>query len=107
MAWVPLFSIILINVLGFGIHATAEGQVQVGDVEVSHIFGEDLLVHTTISPINQIKGVKIFFMSEDGSIIANEKATHTGSGEIDYVLDLTQFPLRPFSNIDIWIEVEL
>jgi len=85
--------------------ASTAGGIQITEVEISHIFNEQLGIHGKVKIDSIFDQVYIFIESEEGSVIVTEPITLTSSGDVFYTHDLSQNPIRPFSNLNIWFEV--
>jgi len=93
-------------VIGFIISAKADIGFQLVNVEITHIFNEQLGIHATIEPFDQIKQVTVFIQLEDENLFAEDLMTLIPSGEIFKTYDLTEKPIPPFTNLVIWFIAE-
>jgi hypothetical protein len=91
---------------GVIISAVADGGFQVIDVQISHIFNEQLGIHATVEPFEQINQVTVLIQFEDENIFAEDLMTLSQSGEIYQTYNLTQKPIPPFTNLIIWFEAK-
>jgi hypothetical protein len=84
--------------------ASAETGIQVSEVEITHIFNELLGIHGKIKTLEPTDQVSITIALDDGSILAKEPLSPTSNGDVFYTHNLSQNPIRPFSNLTIWFE---
>ena len=91
--------------LGINNPARAEAEVRV-DVEVSHIFGQEITIQGKIETENQIQDLRVFIQSENDAIVT-ESIPFSEDGEISYTLDVTNQAIRAFSYLTIWFDVQL
>lgn len=85
----------------------AESGTQIVDVSVTHIFGDQINLQATVESDEQIQKLEVVFQSADGFIIKAEPISQSPEGKIDYTLDIEAHPVRAFTNISIWFEIEL
>ena len=103
-----LMAILLAAVtLGASTHAPPESGPQFGDLRVTHTLGEQISIKTQIQSEIPIQEVWVFIQPENGAEINADQADFDPSGEVTYTRDLTQYPLRVFTSISIWLELEL
>lgn len=100
-----LFTIALI--LAYTPLAQAQGEVQVTDLQINHLFGREIMITAEVQPVSKVDSVKIIIQSQDGAIIASDALEPSLAGSLNYRLDLIEKPVRAFSQLFIWFEIEL
>ena len=109
-----IFPGILLIIL-FGVWGTAraaanfqEGEgIQVDNLGVSHIFGEQLQLQAKITSDEPLQSLKVVIQAEDGTLIASNPVVLTPEGEVYYNFDILRRPIRAFSFLSIWFVVEI
>ena len=81
--------------------------VQVSDIQISHIFGEQIDLQARVEAKDPIEEILLFIQSEDNNTLVVEPLRPTFDGEIYYIFDLTQNQVRSFSELSIWFEITL
>jgi len=81
--------------------------VQVVDIQISHIFGEQIDLQAKVETNDPVEQIQVFIQSEDTNTLAIEPLSPTPDGEIYYIFDLTQNPVRAFSELSIWFEISM
>jgi hypothetical protein len=89
--------------LGANNGARAETEIQVKDLEISHIFKEQIDIQARIIAEIPIHNFKVVIQSEDNTVIGSESVSVTPDGEVFYILDITDKPIRAFSELIIFI----
>jgi hypothetical protein len=86
--------------------AQADSTGRVSDVEVTHIFGEQIGLQATIESDLDKNQIYIIIQGEDNTFIVRDLVTPTSEREVYYTLDVTENPIRAFSKLKIWFEVD-
>ena len=85
----------------------AASRTQVVDVEITHVFGKEINVKATLKTDIPINSLQIIIQSQDGTIVAADTIVPAVNGSINYTLDLIEHPIRAFSHITTWFEINL
>jgi len=81
--------------------------VQVDNIGVSHIFGEQIQLQARIETEVPLQSLKVVIQSEDGTLIAANPVVFNPDGEIYYTLNILNRPIRAFSYLSIWFVAEI
>jgi hypothetical protein len=81
--------------------------IQVDNVGISHIFGEQLQLQAQITSDESLKSLKVVIQAEDGTLIASNPVVLTPEGEVFYTFDILKRPIRTFSFLSIWFVAEI
>ena len=87
--------------------ANAVTNVQVLETEVEYTFGGSIKFHATLQSASPIDEVVVFIKAEGQIEAETIPAEMNTSGTIDAESDLSQYPLRGFSEITYWYRVTL
>lgn len=103
-----IFLIFTIGLAFFGAQsARAQGGVTVSDLNITHLFGEEIAIQATLQSELEIDTVQIIIEAQDGTIVAADYLEVGTDGTLQYSLDLVERPVRAFSTLEIWYEIEL
>jgi hypothetical protein len=94
-------------IAGFRQHAVAQTEVRVVDISVTHRFGEQIDLQAIIEYEGEIQSLRVIFSSADDSILHQGPVNINPDGTASYSLDLAQQPIRAFTEIVIYFEIEL
>lgn len=101
-----LFLFILLSGLIFILPTIAQAKTPSVDLVVTHIFGKQIDIQADFQSDLQIQSIKIMIQANDGDIIAAEALSLSPGGQVRYSLDLVQQPIRAFSALSIWFEID-
>ncbi|MCJ7660155.1 MAG: peptidase MA family metallohydrolase [Anaerolineales bacterium] len=102
-----LFFIGIASALLYPAIANAVTNVQVLDTEVEFTFGGSIKFHATLQSASPVEEVAVFIQAEGQIDAETIPADFNSSGTIDAEFDLSQHPLRGFSEITYWYRVTL
>jgi hypothetical protein len=94
-------------IVGFHQHARAQTEPRVVDITVTHRFGEQIDLQAVIEYEQEIQSLQVIFSSPDDMIIHQGLVDIDPDGIVAYNLDLAQQPIRAFTEIVIYFEIEL
>jgi hypothetical protein len=104
-SWLALF--VLITNLGFfQPMALGSGSVEINELEASYHFGEEITFHAQITPLDHVTEVYLF-LQPTGDQTRTEKIVPGSNGQINFIYDLVQKPIRPFTKITYWLQIML
>lgn len=95
--------------LCLGISSPARGQssIQIADPQVEYTLGGQLVIETEISSEFSIHNINVFLQPEGESPLSAGEVSLTPPKGVTYTLDLSEYPLRVFSQIEYWYQFEL
>jgi hypothetical protein len=100
-----LYSILLgISALLSGL-GQSQTEYDITSEEPLYTFGDRIEFSATIFPADQIADVLLFIQVADGSDIQVHPVFVDEAGNASLVVDLTEFPLNAFSDVEYWYQV--
>jgi len=104
---VALLFLISVQIAGFTHPTSAQGGTRLVELRVTHRFGERIDLEATIESETEIQSLRVVFTSIDNPNLVNERVSIDSEGKVTYSLDLSQQPIRAFSEIEIYFEIML
>ena len=100
-----LYSILLgISALLSGL-GQSQAEYDITSEEPLYTFGDRIEFSATIFPADQIADVLLFIQVADGSDIQVHPVLVDEAGNASLVVDLTEFPINAFSDVEYWYQV--
>ncbi len=87
--------------------ALAAPGVEVTDLVITHVFGEQIAIQANLQSELEIDTIQIVIQAQDGTIVAADYLEIGTDGNLQYRLDLVERPVRAFSTLQIRFEIEL
>ena len=106
MRKIPFILIVLSTLIGTAFQPLPQSSVTFIGSTHQYEFGKQILFFTTIQAAREIQSVDLFIRpsGESTRVLAISPGAN---GRISEAYDLTQHPLRPFSQVDYWYRVAL
>jgi hypothetical protein len=87
--------------------ARAETGVAVNDLNITHVFGEEIVIQASLQSEIDIDTVQIVIEAHDGTIVVADYLEINADGGLQYRLDLVEKPVQAFSTLKIWFVIRM
>lgn len=86
-------------------HASAQNQITISDNQVIYHFGSDLKITSSFAS-DEMQGSVFIVLQPEGQLSRQISLTPDADGQLTFIYDLHQDPLKPFSRIYYWYQFE-
>ncbi|HZD58082.1 MAG TPA: peptidase MA family metallohydrolase [Anaerolineales bacterium] len=101
-----LTAVLFVGLASFQQVPQAQAQIQVADAQVEYVFGKRINFDVSLQSEEPVQQVNVFIQPEGPSERQVVPATVGPGGRVRATYDLDQYPLRVFSHVSYWYQVD-
>ncbi len=96
------FMLLITNLASFQPQNSATPAIEFSGLAAEYSFGEKITFHFIVSNLEQVKEIYLFLKPAGDATITKNISPALSFGTMQYVYDLSQQPLRPFTTVTYW-----